>query len=33
VYQEGDLVHVIVRESDAPRAEGVLAAAPGPGGH
>lgn len=32
VYQEGDLVHVIVRESDAPRAERVLAAAPVPGG-
>jgi trk system potassium uptake protein TrkA len=33
VYQEGDLVHVIVREADAPRAERVLAAAPVPGGH
>lgn len=33
VYQEGDLVHVIVAESDAPRAERVLAAAPVPGGH
>jgi trk system potassium uptake protein TrkA len=33
VYQEGDLVHVIVREADAPRAERVLAAAPAPGGH
>lgn len=33
VYQEGDLVHVIVRESDAPRAERVLASAPVPGGH
>jgi trk system potassium uptake protein TrkA len=31
VYQEGDLVHVIVAESDAPRAERVLAAAPVPG--
>jgi trk system potassium uptake protein TrkA len=33
VYQEGDLVHVIVREADAPQVEGVLAAAPAPGGH
>lgn len=33
VYQEGDLVHVIVAESDAPRAERVLATAPVPGGH
>jgi trk system potassium uptake protein TrkA len=31
VYQEGDLVHVIVTESDAPRAERVLATAPVPG--
>jgi trk system potassium uptake protein TrkA len=33
VYQEGDLVHVIVREADAPSIERVLAAAPVPGGH
>lgn len=33
VYQEGDLVHVIVRESDAPGAEAVLAAAPAAGSH
>jgi trk system potassium uptake protein TrkA len=33
VYQEGDLVHMIVRESDAPRVERVLATAPVPGGH
>jgi trk system potassium uptake protein TrkA len=33
VYQEGDLVHMIVRETDAPRAERVLAAAPVAGGH
>jgi trk system potassium uptake protein TrkA len=33
VYQEGDLVHVIVRETDAPRAERVLAATPVAGGH
>jgi trk system potassium uptake protein TrkA len=29
VYQEGDLVHAMVRESDLPRAERVLAARPG----
>jgi trk system potassium uptake protein TrkA len=28
VYQEGDLVHVMIRESDVPEAESVLAAAP-----
>ena len=28
VYQEGDLVHVVVRESDAPAAESVLASPP-----
>jgi trk system potassium uptake protein TrkA len=33
VSQEGDLVHVIVREADAPSIERVLAAAPVPGGH
>ncbi len=33
VYQEGDLVHVIVRETEAPRTERVLAAAPVAGGH
>jgi trk system potassium uptake protein TrkA len=33
VYQEGDLVHMIVREADEPRVERVLAAAPVPGGH
>lgn len=33
VYQEGDLVHMIVREAGEPRAERVLAAAPVPGGH
>jgi trk system potassium uptake protein TrkA len=31
VYQEGDLVHVVVKESDAPLAENVLAAAPAGG--
>lgn len=30
-YQEGDLVHVMIRESDLPEAEAVLAAAPAPG--
>lgn len=33
VYQEGDLVHVIVQESEAPRVERILALAPEPGGH
>jgi trk system potassium uptake protein len=33
VYQEGDLVHIVVRESDLPTAEGILAAAPVEGGH
>lgn len=33
VYQEGDLVHVIVRESEAPKVERILALAPVPGGH
>jgi trk system potassium uptake protein TrkA len=33
VYQEGDLVHIVVRESDLPAAETVLAAAPPEGGH
>jgi trk system potassium uptake protein len=28
VYQEGDLVHMVLRADDAPRAEAVLAAAP-----
>jgi trk system potassium uptake protein TrkA len=28
VYQEGDLVHMVLRESQAPIAESVLAAAP-----
>jgi trk system potassium uptake protein TrkA len=28
VYQEGDLVHVVLRESEAPRVESVLAAPP-----
>jgi trk system potassium uptake protein TrkA len=28
VYQEGDLVHVMIRESDVPEAESVLAAPP-----
>jgi trk system potassium uptake protein TrkA len=32
VYQEGDLVHMMVREADEPRVERVLATAPGPGG-
>jgi len=33
VYQEGDLVHVVLRETDAPAAEAVLAAVPGEGDH
>ena len=33
VYQEGDLVHMIIREADEPRVERVLAVAPVPGGH
>jgi len=35
VYQEGDLVHLVVRESDLPAAEALLAAAPpaAEGGH
>jgi trk system potassium uptake protein len=32
VYQEGDLVHVMIRESDVPEAESVLAAPPLAGG-
>ncbi len=33
VYQEGDLVHLMVKETDLPEAESVLAAAPAPGGN
>lgn len=33
VYQEGDLVHVIVAEEEAPQAERILATAPAAGGH
>jgi trk system potassium uptake protein TrkA len=33
VYQEGDLVHVVLRETDAPAAEAVLAAVPVEGDH
>jgi trk system potassium uptake protein TrkA len=33
VYQEGDLVHIVVREADLPAAEAVLGAAPAGGGH
>jgi len=33
VYQEGDLVHLVLRESDAAAAETLLAAAPTQGGH
>lgn len=32
VYQEGDLVHLMIRESDLPEAESMLAAAPVAGG-
>jgi trk system potassium uptake protein TrkA len=28
VYQEGDLVHIVVHETDLPAAEALLAAAP-----
>jgi trk system potassium uptake protein TrkA len=33
VYQEGDLVHMVLRENDAPTAEAVLSAAPSEGDH
>jgi len=33
VYQEGDLVHLMIRESDVTQAESVLAAAPTEGAH
>jgi len=33
VYQEGDLVHLVIRESDVTAAESVLAAAPTEGAH
>jgi trk system potassium uptake protein TrkA len=33
VYQEGDLVHLALRENDAPAAEAVLAATPSEGDH
>ncbi len=33
VYQEGDLVHVVVRDADSPTVEAVLAAAPAAGVH
>jgi len=33
VYQEGDLVHLMIRESDVTQAENVLAAAPTEGAH
>jgi trk system potassium uptake protein TrkA len=33
VYQEGDLVHMVLREADAPVAEAALAAAPSEGEH
>jgi trk system potassium uptake protein TrkA len=33
VYQEGDLIHMVLRETDAPTAEAVLAAAPAEGDH
>lgn len=33
VYQEGDLVHMMLREADAPRAESTLAAPPAAGVH
>lgn len=33
VYQEGDLIHMVLRETDAPAAEAVLAAAPAEGDH
>lgn len=33
VYQEGDLVHVVLRRDDTPRVEAILAAAPAEGEH
>lgn len=33
VYQEGDLVHMVMREADAPAVERILAAAPTAGAH
>jgi len=33
VYQEGDLVHMVLREADVPTAESVLAVAPAEGEH
>jgi trk system potassium uptake protein TrkA len=33
VYQEGDLLHLVVREADSPAAEAALVAAPAEGDH